>query len=246
MTFEVVQIGDATLIFGDNLAYMRAEKPRIDALIADIPYKMKTSGGGEFRKSRTYLDEIKANGTADGFDIEVFHYAMRLGCNSLVTFYSLDQEPSILRFFHQGLFDKQKPLYFEHQQPIPWQKTNPTPFCNRAYNADVEYIRHGWRAPFKLKQRPLKDMKTWWSNGNGKSEFDHPSVKPILLMRKLVRNASHRGQLVIDPCMGTGSTGVACIQLGRKFIGIEHNRAYFDIAVERLQAAYAEMSGVVA
>lgn len=237
--FELVEIGaDIKLYFGDNLAVMRAEKPIIDTLISDNPYKINTSGGGEFRASRTYLDEIKDGGLADGFDIEVYHLAMALGCNSLVAFYSMLQDPSILRFFHQGYFDRQKPIYFPNQQAIEWHKTNPAPFCNHAYMADVEYIRHGWRAPFKLKLRPAADMRTWWENGNGASEFDHPSVKPIGLMRKLVKNASHRGQVVIDPYMGTGSTGVACVELGRKFIGIEHNREYFDIAVERLGGTF--------
>lgn len=239
MTFECVKIGDdIELYFGDNLEVLKAVKPLIDTCVADIPYLMKTSGGGEFRKSRTYLDEIHEQNLDDGFDIEVFHYVMKLGCNSLVAFYSLLQEPSVLRFFHQGYFDRQKPVYFPYQQPIEWHKTNPPQFCNHAYVADVEYIRHGWRAPFKLKLRPSKDMRTWWENGNGASKIDHPTVKPTELMCKIVKNASHRGQVVLDPCMGSGSTGIACVQLGRKFIGIEHNRKHFDLAVERITAAY--------
>lgn len=246
MTFKHVQICEGVDVYlGDNMAVLRDVKPKIDTVLTDPPYKMDTSGGGEFRKSRGYMDEIAANGTADGFDIEVYHYAMALGANCLVTFYSWQQEAQISRFFNTGYFGRNKPLFnpakilFEYDMPMQWHKTNPTRFCNRAFVADVEYIRMGWRAPFKLKLRPSADMLTWWENGNGRNEFGHPSVKPIGLMQKLVKNASHRGQLVLDMFAGTGSTGVGCIELGRRFIGIERDEKYFWIMVERLRAAVA-------
>ena len=66
---------------------------------------------------------------------------------------------------------------------------------------------------------------------------NHPTEKPVALMEKFVRWT--RG-LVLDPFMGSGTTGVACAQLGRKFIGIEIEPKYFDIACERIDNAYRQ------
>ena len=65
----------------------------------------------------------------------------------------------------------------------------------------------------------------------------HPTEKPVRLMSELVSKTTG---IVCDPFMGSGSTGVSCINAGRKFIGIEIYRKYFDIACERIEAAYAQ------
>jgi len=68
----------------------------------------------------------------------------------------------------------------------------------------------------------------------------HPCPKPEKFMRKLVQRGSLSGETVLDPMMGSGSTGVACAKLGRKFIGIEIDPGYFDIACKRIEKAYAQ------
>jgi len=74
----------------------------------------------------------------------------------------------------------------------------------------------------------------------GDTFYGHPSQKPIKLMQEVVSHATKHGDMVFDPFMGSGTTGVACANLGRKFIGIEIERKYFDIARERIDAAYAQ------
>ena len=69
---------------------------------------------------------------------------------------------------------------------------------------------------------------------------DHPCPKPIGFMGKLVERASLQGDCILDPFMGSGTTGVACAKLGRKFIGIELEPKYFDIAVKRIDDAYRQ------
>lgn len=66
---------------------------------------------------------------------------------------------------------------------------------------------------------------------------DHPCPKPIAFMLWLIGLASLEGEIVLDPFMGSGTTGVACMQLGRKFIGIEIERRWFDIACRRIEEA---------
>ena len=69
---------------------------------------------------------------------------------------------------------------------------------------------------------------------------DHPVEYPLELPRRCIAAATDNGDLVLDPFMGSGTTGVACAKLGRKFIGIEIEPKYFDIACRRIEEAYAQ------
>lgn len=64
--------------------------------------------------------------------------------------------------------------------------------------------------------------------------------KPVGLMKALVNDYSRVGETVLDPCMGAGTTGIACMDLGRRFIGIEKDRTAFDLACERLEKHWAQ------
>ncbi|MBK8467862.1 MAG: site-specific DNA-methyltransferase [Chloracidobacterium sp.] len=79
---------------------------------------------------------------------------------------------------------------------------------------------------------------THCKNSGGKHQ--HETQKPIPLMRELVFLFSDAGQTILDPFMGSGTTGVACVKLGRKFIGIEIDPGYFETACKRIEAAYAQ------
>lgn len=65
----------------------------------------------------------------------------------------------------------------------------------------------------------------------------HPTQKPVALMEYLIRTYTQEGEVVLDNCMGSGTTGVACANTGRKFIGIEREAKYFDIACRRIEDA---------
>ena len=67
---------------------------------------------------------------------------------------------------------------------------------------------------------------------------EHPCPKPLALFEWIVKG--HSAETILDPFMGSGTTGVACVKLGRKFIGIEIDEGYFDIACERIRKAYAQ------
>lgn len=74
----------------------------------------------------------------------------------------------------------------------------------------------------------------------------HPTQKPVPLLEYLVKTYTHEGGTVLDNCMGSGSTGVACVRTGRRFIGIEKDPQYFQIARERIEKAQAEAANQVA
>ena len=63
----------------------------------------------------------------------------------------------------------------------------------------------------------------------------HPTQKPVALLEYLIKTYTNEGELVLDNCMGSGSTGVACLNTNRRFIGIEKNEKYFAIAKERIE-----------
>ena len=70
----------------------------------------------------------------------------------------------------------------------------------------------------------------------------HPTQKPIQLMEYLIKTYTKENDIVLDNCMGSGSTGVACINTNRKFIGIEKEEKYFNIVKERIEKAYNEVN----
>ncbi len=71
-------------------------------------------------------------------------------------------------------------------------------------------------------------------------ERSHPNEKPVELLLDVVGTHSRANSVVLDPFMGSGTTGVACAKLGRKFIGIELEPKYFDIACKRIDDAYRQ------
>lgn len=103
--------------------------------------------------------------------------------------------------------------------------------------------------PEQKKDNRLSHMT---SNYTGKVMKDvmaqniHPTVKPIELMRRLIRLVSRPGHTIIDPFMGSGTTGVAAILEGRHFIGIERDPDYFKIAETRVRSAQEEMDALAA
>lgn len=116
-------------------------------------------------------------------------------------------------------------------QLVTWNKTNPTPLTNGNYLPDTEYMVHAFK-------RHDWESKTRFVVGQvERTDIDHPTVKPQYVMLKALKSASSLGDVVVDPFCGSGSTGVAAVKLGRKFIGIEIEPKYFDIACKRISEA---------
>lgn len=75
---------------------------------------------------------------------------------------------------------------------------------------------------------------------NSKEKVNHPTQKPVALLEYLIKTYTNEGDTVLDNCMGSGSCGVACVNTGRRFIGIELDEGYFNIAKERIDKAIAD------
>src|SRR6185437_6135426 len=124
-----------------------------------------------------------------------------------------------LQFFHSVIWDKINP-------GLGWR-------YRREHEMVMVAHRHGgklaWSGEVKAIPNVLKISKP--------RDDDHPNIKPVELVETFVRAHASSGQIVLDPFMGGGTTGVACMNLGRKFIGIELERKYFDIACRRIEDA---------
>jgi site-specific DNA-methyltransferase (adenine-specific)/modification methylase len=106
-------------------------------------------------------------------------------------------------------------------------------------NSDCEFI---WSSePGASRIYHHRWMGAMKGSENGQRRI-HPTQKPVALMVQIINRHTVPGQIVIDPYMGSGSTGVACAETGRKFIGIEKNLDYFRMAKNRIEGAYLQPS----
>jgi DNA modification methylase len=217
-------IGDARLILGDCRDVLPTLSG-VDAVVTDPPYGVsgeqntRTAAARGFRKndyigfsdSVEYVREIAVPIICAA--IERGWRAVITPGNRCLTLYPVpDSFGAIIQPASVGL----QPWGRADAQPILYYGRSP----------------HGGRA---LPGQRCSHVVTETAEQNG-----HPCPKPVLFWTKLVQVASVDGETVFDPFMGSGTTGVACARLGRRFVGIEIEPRYFDIACRRIEAAYRQ------
>lgn len=120
---------------------------------------------------------------------------------------------------------------------ICWHKTNALPTYSNKYLSDTEYLLYFRKGKGKCFPQTYEDAKTYYIapiNHKDKKTWNHPTIKPLDITEKIIRNSSKEGQTILDPFMGSGTVGVACKNLNRKFIGVEIDTNYFSIAQQRI------------
>jgi site-specific DNA-methyltransferase (adenine-specific) len=133
----------------------------------------------------------------------------------------MKQHENILIFYHK--LPTYNPQLTKGKPYITKNKAKSSNY-NR-FNTEYETRNDGWRYPIDIQDCPPQ-------TGN------HPTQKPVALLEYLVKTYTNEGDTVLDNCMGSGSTGVACVNTNRNFIGMELDRQYFEIAVQRIAEAY--------
>ena len=111
------------------------------------------------------------------------------------------------------------------------------PTYSNKYLSDTEYLLYFRKGKGKCFPQSYDDAKTYYiapKNQSDKKIYGHPTIKPLDITEKIIRNSSREGQVILDPFMGSGTTGVACVNTGRSFIGIELDKRYFDTAKARI------------
>jgi len=161
----------------------------------------------------------------------------------------------------QGFLNANKAPLRNHENICVFYKKLPTyrPIKTKVQRSDIGRVRQV--NAMRSKQYREMDRTTWvetgeryptdvveFSNWNGalfgknKNATKHPTQKPVDLCAYLIETYTNPGDMVLDNCMGSGSTGVACIKTGRNFIGIEIDKGYFDIASKRIAEAQQQPS----
>lgn len=212
-----VVIGNCTLYHGDCLEVMKTIDTKPDTVLTDPPYGIEDLVGGYGRGGKR---KIKNDKTLD-YALDCLNEAGRLWTDlRVIAFYSCKVTPEFLsgittlKYFGEIIWDKKIPGLGAN---FRYQHENAAIFTN----GKPKPIGQGFSVISAMRTPDL-----------------HPHQKPIPLMRQLVKISA--GETILDPFMGSGSTGVAAVQMGRKFIGIELDKKYFDIACERIAKAYEQ------
>ena len=118
-----------------------------------------------------------------------------------------------------------------------WHKTNPPPKLRKtSFLNSCELICCMWNKGHTWNFKSQKEMHNFFESPicMGKERLAHPTQKPVKLLKHIIEVTSNPKDTVLDPFMGVGSTGEACLELNRNFIGFEIDRKYYNLAKTRL------------
>jgi len=243
-----------TLIRGDCLKILpKLPDESVDLAIIDPPYAISQPGKKISRKllnskmHKRDSDIILDFGKWDHFENEEEYFNFtELWFKEIVRI--LKPKSWIYIFF-----DKQKTGYFDlilskkygikPRTILVWHKTNPTPqFGKVNWISASEFIWVGSKGGCKLKNfLSVKEMHNVleYPNASIYGETNHPTEKPLELIKKLIITSSNECDTILDPFLGSGTTMKACLELKRNCIGIEINPEYIQIAKKRLNWGYS-------
>ena len=215
---DKVIIGDATLYHGDCMDIMPT-LGKVDAVVTDPPYGVNLgSDKSHVIGNERYLSFIDTPENVQEKIVPAVRAALSIATRGVIT-------PGTRCAFYYDNPNEIGAIYFPAGAG----------FSRWGFTCSQPILFYG-KDPYMPRNKKPNSVKcTELSDKNG-----HPCPKPTNLMNWFVDRSSIVGETIIDPFMGSGTTGVACANLGRKFIGIEIERKYFDIACERIEAAYAQ------
>jgi site-specific DNA-methyltransferase (adenine-specific)/modification methylase len=206
---EPTIIGNATL-YCASCEDILPTLPKVDAVITDPPYGIGEAAGKN--ASRGKLAISKDYGTDDWdnnpLDMPLIQLVIDAAASVIIFGGNYYPMPAASCWL---VWDKENGASDFADAELAWTNMPKA----------VRLIRYRWNGMLRA---------------NNEARGDHPTQKPIGVMRWCIDQAGNP-QTILDPFMGSGTTGVAAMQMGRKFIGIERERKYFDIAAERIENA---------
>ena len=164
-------------------------------------------------------------------DFKLYRYDWIWEKDNHTNFLNIKKQPA-KRHELISVFYKKQPTY----NPQMWEgKENHSVGNQIGKMVDREYLGD----KFALKETQKSNLKYPISilrfKGEGRGKAVHPTQKPVALLEYLIKTYTKENETVLDNCMGSGSTGVACINTNRNFIGIEKDDKYFEIAKKRIE-----------
>ena len=236
------------LIHGDCLDAMRDLKDdSIDLILTDPPYNL-----GKFMKNRNAgIMRLRENyfGSAGWDELDTGQWCELMDMFFDVSAKVLKKRGALLMFMAaikvETVLEIASRHGFYYKTTGIWHKTNPMPrnmnlhFINSC-ESWMYFINDGKTGTFNNNGKAMHDfIETPVSPKSERQDGTHPTQKPLALIRPFVSTLTNPDDVVLDPFMGSGSTGVACAEMKRRFIGVEINDKYFDIAKTRIERTYA-------
>ncbi|EMW7813727.1 DNA-methyltransferase [Acinetobacter baumannii] len=237
------------LMLGDCLDRMReVETGTVDMILCDLPYGTtccKWDVVIPFKQLwEQYERVIKDNGAIVLFAAQPFTSLLASSNLKLFRYEWIWEKPAATGFFNAHF----QPLR-AHENILVFYKAKPTfnpmkTFGHERKTAkrkDIGSEHYGKQVNIKSYDSTERYPRSvqLFSRDKKKSNL-HPTQKPVALCEYLIRTYTNEGETVLDNTMGSGTTGVACVNTGRSFIGIEQEKKYFEIAEERIAQAVTE------
>ena len=230
----VLDNGNIKLFCGDCLEILPTlEAGSVDAVVTDPPYGVGYDGGHfhsgnvNIKRSREKL----ANDESAAIYGPLFSLMKKLVDGPCYVFFASSMSDFVV--------GAARSCGYDIHNVIIWHKTNATyASMGATYKNRYEPILYCKPKGTRLRWTgPTNERSVWDMPRDSKCNF-HPTQKPVAVIERAIKN--HDSSVILDPFMGSGTTGVACVKTGRKFIGIELDRGYFDIAVKRIEKALKE------
>lgn len=204
----------------------------VDCIYTDPPYEFHSGVGksGMFRE-RVLIPHNNIQGTVltEGINQDILREFVRVMKH--INIFIWCNKTQILEYLQ---FFQNENTNFEI---LTWHKTNPLPLTSNTWLPDTEYC-----LVFREKGLSLNDgydlkRKYYISSANkeDKDNFEHPTIKPSNLVKKHLLHTTQEGDVVLDCFMGSGTTAIACKEIGRQFIGFEISEKWCKIANDRLE-----------
>ena len=238
----------STLYLGDSLELLKNfSAESVDVIFADPPYFLSNDGMTCKSGKRASVNKGKWDRAATLKEKHDFNRRWINLCKKILKpSGTIWVSGTLHNIYSVGMALEQED--FKIMNNITWQKTNPPP------NLSCKYFTHSTETILWAKKNSSakhffnyelmkelnggKQMKDVWSGAltpqREKIFGRHPTQKPLYLLEKILLASTREGELVLDPFCGSGTTGVACKLLGRKFIGIDNDRDFILLAKERL------------
>lgn len=243
MSWREEVIGDCRLILGDCLDVMTGLGP-VHHVLSDPPYESHMHAAKRGEKVYGSQRRIRIDGHANPQPVG---FASIEGIREQAASLMVANSGGWLLVFctPEGIApwrDAIEAAGARYKRACFWFKPDSAPqFNGQGPAMAVEAFVTAWCGPGHScwNGGGKRNLSTRQVNGSDRHGV-HPTEKPVGLMADLVSDFTRWGQTVLDPFMGSGTTGVACVQMGRPFIGIEQDPAYFDIACRRIEEAYRQ------
>lgn len=212
---------------------LKAQNIKVDAIITDPPYNI--SKENNFSTLNNPRKGVDFGHWDNNFDV----------CGWIKDYVSLLKKDGSIIIFCSYLYmsyviDELKNNGVEVKDVLVWKKTNPMPRnINRRYVQDLEFaiwgVVRGAKWTFN-KPESVPYLRSTFESGvvSGIERTSHPTQKSYKVMKEIIKIHTNPNDVILDPFMGSGTTGIAAVDCNRKFIGIEVNPSYFEIAENRI------------